>query len=170
MGYYNPMLRMGLGSFARRVADVGGDGVIVSDIIPEEAQDWKLAANLAGVDTVMLAAPTSTDERLNAVCDAASGFVYAVSRTGVTGAAQSAQADVTRLVSRLRARTRLPICVGFGISKPEHVREVCRVADGAVVGSSLVQLIHERWKEGRGRAQLVETISALKAATREGAI
>lgn len=165
MGYYNPILRLGLEAFARRAADSGASGTIVSDLTPEESEEWVAASRRAGLDNVFLAAPTSTDERLEEVCRRASGFVYAVSRTGVTGAQSSVSVEVESLVTRLRTRTELPICVGFGISRPEHVSTVCRVADGAVVGSWLVQKLAEEWNGGAGADRLVEEIRALKQAT-----
>lgn len=165
MGYYNPILAMGRDSFAKRAHAAGVSGVIVSDLTPEYAQDWLAASSEAGLDTVFLAAPTSTDERLDLVCSNSTGFVYAVSRTGVTGAGNEAPADVQDLVTRLKARTKTPVVVGFGISRPEHVRRVCEFADGAVVGSALVELIHREWRGGQGRDALVETIRSLKEAT-----
>ncbi|MFQ3667623.1 MAG: tryptophan synthase subunit alpha [Fimbriimonadaceae bacterium] len=168
MGYYNPILRLGLEDFARRAADAGASATIVSDLTPEESEEWVAASRRFGLDNVFLAAPTSTDERLEEVCRRASGFVYAVSRTGVTGAQSSVSPEVESLVGRLRSRTELPICVGFGISRPEHVWTVCRVADGAVVGSWLVQKLAEEWNDGNGAGRLVEEIRSLKKATRVG--
>ncbi len=166
MGYLNPMLRMGLATFARRVHESGASGVIVCDLSPEEADEWVDAATAQSVDRVFLAAPTSTDERLQMVCARASGFVYAISRTGVTGAGQEAPPEVTDLVARIRRKTDLPVCVGFGISKPEHVKMVCRASNGAVVGSWLVDLLAREWKGGAGRSMVIEQVRALKAATR----
>lgn len=166
MGYYNPVLNRGLEGFAQDAKSAGAAGTIISDLTPEEASEWQAASQAAGLDTIFLVAPTSTDERLRIACERATGFVYAVSRTGVTGLQQSAPAEVKDLVSRVRAVTNLPVCVGFGISQPDHVRAVCDVADGAVVGSWLVNLIAETWKGGAGRAQLVSAVRALKDATR----
>lgn len=166
MGYYNPILRMGLASFAARAQAAGASANIVTDLTPEESGPWKDACGIYGLDTVFLAAPTSTDERLDQVCRASTGFVYAVSRTGVTGTAESARDEVAGLVERIRRRTALPVCVGFGITKPEHVRAVAEVADGAVIGSWLVNLLHHEWNGGRGRAEITRKISEMKAATR----
>ena len=166
MGYYNPVLRFGLRSFAEAARDAGVAGNIVSDLTPEEADPWIAASKACGLATVFLAAPTSTDERLDAVASRSTGFVYAVSRTGVTGASAALSPDAVGLVARLRARTESPVCVGFGISEPDHVRAVCEVADGAVVGSRLVSLLHEEWDGGAGRARVVEWVAALKAATK----
>lgn len=166
MGYTNTMMRSGEAAFAQALQHAGVNGTIVSDLTPEEATDWIIASHEAGLDTVFLAAPTSTDDRLDVVCARATGFVYAISRTGVTGAESSVPAEVDELVARIKARTDLPVCVGFGISTPEHVRMVCQVADGAVVGSWLVKLLAEEWNGGAGRDLVRQKVAALKAATR----
>lgn len=166
MGYYNPILRLGLDGFAAKAQAAGADGVIVSDLIPEEGDPWRAACAAHELDPVFLAAPTSTDARLDAVCAASRGFVYAVSRTGVTGAANEVPAQVGELVGRIKSRTDTPVCVGFGISRPEHVRNVCAVADGAVVGSWLVEYLATRWDGGAGAADLRHAVASLKAATR----
>lgn len=166
MGYLNPALRMGLPGFAHRASKAGVSAVILSDLIPEESGDWLDASREHGIDAIFLAAPTSTDQRLDAIAGAASGFVYAISRTGVTGAGQQAPPEVAALVGRIRERTHLPVCVGFGISAPAHVRMVCEVADGAVVGSWLVDLLASEWRDGAGRARVVAAVAELKAATR----
>ena len=164
MGYTNPVYRWGFRNFARDAKVAGLSGTILSDLTPEESDDWIEASRNAGLDTIFLAAPTSTDARLDSVCSRASGFVYAVSRTGVTGAASQAPPEVKELVSRIKGRTKLPVCVGFGISKPEHVRMVCDVADGAVVGSWLVDLLASSWKDGLGRTEVIERVADLKRA------
>jgi len=166
MGYYNPVLRLGLAEFARASKAAGISATIVSDLTPEEAGPWIDASRAESLDTVFLAAPTSTDERIGAVAQQASGFVYAVSRTGVTGLHQSAPPEVSELVHRIRQHTSTPVCVGFGISKPEHVRTIAQVADGAVVGSWLVDWLAANWKGGEGRADLVAAVKELKEATR----
>lgn len=165
MGYYNPVLRKGIDSFAREARAAGASGTIISDLTPEEADPWLESSRAAGLDTIFLAAPTSTEARLDAVCARSSGFVYAVSRTGVTGAQASVPADVPELVGRIKSRTDTPVCVGFGISTPDHVRSVAAVADGVVVGSWLVAHLAEHWREGAGRAGLMAAVRALKAAT-----
>lgn len=165
MGYANPVYRWGFEAFAKDAKSAGLSGTILSDLTPEESEDWVSASRAAGLDTIFLAAPTSTDARLEAVCSRSSGFVYAVSRTGVTGAGAEAPPEVRDLVSRLKSCTDLPVCVGFGISRPEHVRMVCEVADGAVVGSWLVDLLATEWKSGEGATQIREKIAELKAAT-----
>ncbi len=165
MGYYNPVLRYGLEKFARDSAAAGVSGTIVSDLVPDEADAWCEASQLANLDTIFLVAPTSTAERIRDVAKKSTGFVYVVSRTGVTGAENSVPTDIADLVGRVRALTDRPVCVGFGISTPEHVRLVCKVADGAVVGSALVQNIFQMWNGGAGRAAIVDFVQELKAAT-----
>ncbi len=165
MGYYNPVLRTGLAAFARASKEAGASGTIISDLIPDESDAWCAASLQADLDTIFLVAPTSTSTRIEQVVQRTTGFVYAVSRTGVTGAENQVPVDVESLVSRIRALTDKPVCVGFGISKPEHVRMVCQVADGAVVGSFLVDLLQREWQGGEGRAKIVAAIRELKAAT-----
>lgn len=166
MGYMNTMLVMGLDNFAREAKSSGFSGVIVCDLIPEEGKEWGEIAARHGLSTIYLVAPTSDDTRLDRVCEAAHGFVYSISRTGVTGAGQEVPATVVDLVRRVRAKTNLPVCVGFGISKPEHVRMVCTEADGAIIGSMIVDWLANRWNEGINRPAFVREISALKEATK----
>jgi len=165
MGYYNPILRFGLSEFAQTSADAGASGTIVSDLVPDEAEAWAAASASAGIDTIFLVAPTSTEQRIQEVAERTTGFVYAVSRTGVTGAESQVPPEVRDLVGRIKEKTDKPVCVGFGISKPEHVRMVCEVADGAVVGSFLVNLLHDKWNGGAGRSEVVAAVRELKAAT-----
>lgn len=166
MGYYNPIHRVGVDKTAEAFSQAGVSGSIVTDVTPEECGDWIAASKKFGLDNIFLAAPTSTDARLEQVCRNSTGFVYAVSRTGVTSASVSVPVEVQGLVSRIKQRTELPVCVGFGVSTPEHVRMVCEVADGAVIGSWLVDQVAREWKDGAGRAALVDQIKSLKAATR----
>ena len=166
MGYTNSAFRCGYEAFARQLQESGVNGSILSDLTPEEADDWIAASQQHGLSNVFLAAPTSTDQRLDAVCARSSGFVYAVSRTGVTGAGSEVPSDVRSLVQRIKKRTALPVCVGFGISKPEHVKMVCEVADGAVIGSWLVDFLQKEWRNGLGKENLVSAIKELKEATR----
>ncbi len=165
MGYYNTILRLGHENAATVLQAAGVTGTIISDLTPEESDAWSAACTPKGIDGMFLAAPTSTDARLDEVCRRSTGFVYAVSRTGVTGAGQEVPLEVQDLVRRIRSRTGLPVCVGFGISRPEHVRMVCEVADGAVIGSWLVDLLQREWKEGAGRESIVKQIQELKRAT-----
>lgn len=166
MGYMNPILRAGAEEFASAAAEVGVSGTIISDLTPEEGDEWISTSKLHFLDNIFLAAPTSTDERLDTVCAKSRGFVYAVSRTGVTGKGSSDLGEVETLVNRLRAKTKLPVCVGFGIREPDQVRQVCKIADGAIVGSWLVQFLAEKWNGGQGREELREKVSRLKMATR----
>lgn len=166
MGYYNTVLRIGLDRFARLASEAGSSGTIISDLVPNEAGMWREASKEFGLDTIFLVAPTSTERRMDQVAADSTGFIYVVSRTGVTGAENQVPADVTSLVEKVKARTDKPCCVGFGLSTPEHVRLVAQVADGAVVGSALVKLLHERWQNGGGRGEIVDFVRALKSATR----
>lgn len=142
--YTNPLHRHGLARAASDARAAGVDGVLVTDLPPEEAGEWTGTAHAAGLDTIFLAAPTSTDERLRRVAGASRGFVYAVSRTGVTGEQAAVSGDAAPLVRRLRAVTDLPVALGFGISTPEQVRAAAGVADAVVVGSALVRFLEER--------------------------
>ena len=165
MGYYNPVLRLGLQRFAKASSLAGSSGTIISDLVPDEAEAWCMASHESALDTIFLVAPTSTEDRIREVARRSTGFVYVVSRTGVTGAENAVPHDVRDLVLRVRGLTQLPVCVGFGISKPEHVRRVCEVADGAVVGSAVVEKLHNEWKGGKGRDSIVEFVRELKRAT-----
>ena len=142
--YYNPLLQHGLDRLAGEAAEAGVDGVLVTDLPPEEGVDWIAAARAAAVDTVFLAAPTSPPERLRRVAEASRGFVYAVSRTGVTGERQALSDETRPLVERLQGLTDVPVALGFGLSTPEHVAEAAQVADGVVVGSALVRFLESQ--------------------------
>lgn len=166
MSYYNPILYYGLQQFAADIADAGVDGVIATDLTPEEAAEWKTAADGNEIDTIFLLAPTSTDTRIEKVANLASGFIYCVSRTGVTGARPDMAGGIRELVGRIRAKTSMPVAVGFGVSKPEHVREVCGYADGVVAGSVVVDLIAAR----AGAPELLSDVSALAQALKTGTI
>ncbi len=141
--YYNPILRYGLRRFAEDAAKAGADGVLVTDMIVEEAGEYLAEMQRANLAPVFLAAPTSPDERLEAIATHSKGFVYAISRTGITGKQQNLTADAAALVARIRRWTRLPVAVGFGISNAEHVAQVAEFADAAVVGSAIVDLIEK---------------------------
>jgi tryptophan synthase alpha chain len=141
LSYYNPVLHHGLESFCQHASAAGVDGVVIPDLPPEEGGPLRAAADQAGLDVIFLAAPTSTDERLARVGASSRGFVYCVSLTGVTGVRTDLAADVGSLVGRLRRQTALPICVGFGVSTPEHARQVAAVADGVIVGSAIVAIV-----------------------------
>jgi len=166
MTCYNPIWQFGVERFAGEAGARGVDGVIATDLPPEEAGEWVRAARANRVDTIFLVAPTSPVPRVKKVVDLATGFVYCVSRMGVTGARDQLPPDLAGLVGRIRAQTDRPVAVGFGISRPAHVAEVCHIADGAVVGSALVSLI-EREQESVGLGSKVrELVEQLKAGTR----
>jgi tryptophan synthase alpha chain len=139
--YLNPLLHYGFGKLAGDAAVVGVDGVLLTDLSVEEASEPVAELRRAGLDTIFLAAPTSSERRLKLVAEHSSGFVYLVSRTGVTGEQTSVADTAKPLIARMRQLTSLPLAVGFGVSSPTHVREVAAVADGIVVGSALVKCI-----------------------------
>jgi tryptophan synthase alpha chain len=139
--YLNPILRYGLSRFAGDAAAAGVDGVLATDMIVEEAAEYLVELDRVGLAPIFLAAPTSPDERLEAIAAHSRGFVYAISRTGITGKQQSLAADAAALVARIRRWTTLPVAVGFGISNADHVTQVAEFADAAVVGSAIVELI-----------------------------
>jgi tryptophan synthase alpha chain len=141
--YLNPILRMGLANFVDAAAAAGVDGVLLTDMIVEEATEYLAEMKRAGLAPIFLAAPTSPDERLAAVAANSQGFIYAISRTGVTGRQKSIAADAAALVERIRRWSRLPVAVGFGISNAEHVAQVGQFADAAVIGSAIVELIEK---------------------------
>ena len=139
--YANPVLRMGAGLFARAAADAGADGVLILDYPVEEAEPLRAPLVEAGLDPIFLVSPTTTDERIRRSGELGAGFLYVISRLGVTGMRDQLAADVPALLARVRAASSLPIAVGFGISTPAQVAEACRTADAAVVGSALVDTI-----------------------------
>lgn len=139
--YMNPLLRYGFDKLAADASKAGIDGVLLTDLCVEEAEEPVSRLRQHGLDTVFLAAPTSTEARLKLVAEHSSGFVYLVSRLGVTGEQRSLSAAAEPLAKRMRQVTELPLAIGFGISRPEHVREVARIADGIVVGSAIVKFI-----------------------------
>ena len=139
--YLNPILRYGLAKFADDAKAAGVDGVLATDMIVEEAGEYLRELNRADLAPIFLAAPTSPDARLEAVAAHSKGFVYAISRIGITGKQQSMTSDAEALVARIRRWTKLPVAVGFGISNAEHVAQVGRFADAAVIGSAIVDLI-----------------------------
>jgi len=141
--YLNPVLRLGLKDFCAQASEAGADGVLLTDMIVEEAAEYLDAMHANKLAPVFLAAPTSPDARLKAIAENSQGFVYAISRTGITGTQSSLTSDAAEVVTRLRQFTKLPIAVGFGISTPEHVQAVGEFADAAVVGSAIVQLIEK---------------------------
>lgn len=161
--YANPVLRMGAEQFADRARDAGVDGVLVLDLPIEEAGDFRALLASRGVDTILLLSPTTSDDRLRKAADLGSGFLYAISRLGVTGIRDQLAEGAEAIVARIRAVTTLPIALGFGISKPEHVREVGRWADAAVVGSALVNVIAEAGTSPDLEARVEEYVRWLKS-------
>jgi tryptophan synthase alpha chain len=143
MTYYNLIFGYGLDRFCRDATGAGLDGLIVADLPPEEGGALVAASRREDLATIFLLAPTSTEERIRAVAAASTGFVYCVSRTGVTGVRDELPEGVRELVLRIREQTPAPICVGFGISRPEQARKVAAVADGVIVGSALVKMIED---------------------------
>jgi tryptophan synthase alpha chain len=145
--YLNPILRYGLSRFADTAAAAGVDGVLVTDLIVEEAGEYLAEMARVQLAPIFLAAPTSPDERLEAIATHSKGFVYAISRVGITGTQQNLTSDAESLVARIRRWTGLPVAVGFGISNSEHVAQVGRFADAAVIGSAIVELIEKSTPE-----------------------
>lgn len=158
--YLNPILRMGLAQFAKAAQQAGVDGALITDLPVEEAGDYLPEMRSRNLATVFLAAPTSTDERLCRIAQASTGFVYAVSRTGVTGARQELNTDARKLVKRIRKYTKLPVAVGFGISTPQQFAAVGQFAEAVVVGSAIVETVERNpGKEARSVAEFIEQLS-----------
>jgi len=155
--YFNPVLQMGIEEFAGAAKHAGADGALITDLTPEESGDYRSAMHARELDTVFLAAPTSTDERLRIIGEASTGFLYLISRTGVTGAADSLADELPAVIRRVRAATHLPIAVGFGISLPGHVSILGGLADAAVVGSALVAEI----ESARNIDEAAQSVAAL---------
>ena len=169
--YVNPILRFGLKRFCAASSDAGVDGALFTDLPVEEAQEYVAHMRRRELATVFLAAPTSTDERLRRIAAVSTGFVYAVSRTGVTGTLQELASDARQLVARLRRFTKLPIAVGFGISTAEHVAEVAQFADAAVVGSAIVQAVEQaQGRAPQAVAELVKQLSAVSSQLSAGSV
>jgi tryptophan synthase alpha chain len=175
-GYYNPVFQMGLEKFAAAASSAGADGVLITDLTPEESGDYRRILGRHHLDTVFLGAPTSTDERLKKISDCSSGFLYLISRTGVTGAKDELPDDLPSLVRRARGVTQLPIAVGFGISLPGHVSVLGGLADAAVLGSALVSEIENATLSNatseasvdRAATALAARVRLLKQAARRG--
>ena len=161
--YLNPVLRLGLAEFARAAKAAGADGVLLTDMIVEEADEYLKLMHENGLAPVFLAAPTSPDARLKAITENSQGFVYAISRVGITGTQAELASDAEALVKRLKQFTKLPIALGFGISTPQHVRAVAEFADAAVVGSAIVALI-ERTPPADAPRAVGEFVRGLRAA------
>ncbi|TFV82216.1 tryptophan synthase subunit alpha [Microbacterium sp. dk485] len=160
MTYWNPVVQYGVDRYADALVDAGAAGLITPDITPEEAGEWIAASKRTGLDRVFLAAPTSSDERLDMIAKASTGFVYTVSTMGITGERADLDAAARTLVGRLRAAGAERACVGIGISTPDHVAGVVDYADGAIVGTALVRALRDRGLDGLG-----ETARALAGGT-----
>jgi tryptophan synthase alpha chain len=166
--YFNPILQMGIEKFAEAASAAGADGVLATDLTPEEAVEYRRVLHARGLDTIFLAAPTSTDTRLALIAECSTGFLYLISRTGVTGERASLPEDLPALARRVRRFTKLPLAVGFGISSPEHVSVLGGIADAAVVGSVLVAEIEKAATVDAAARAVAEKLRALKRAAREG--
>jgi tryptophan synthase alpha chain len=163
--YANPLLRMGIAEFATSAAAAGVDGVLALDLPIEEAEDFRRTLAGSGLDTIFLLSPTTTDARIRKAAELGSGFLYGISRLGVTGARDRVATGAETLVRRIRTQTSLPIALGFGISRPEHVAEVTAYADAAVVGSALVALIAEHSGAPDLPARVEQYVRWLKSAS-----
>jgi tryptophan synthase alpha chain len=161
--YANPIMRLGVDEFAARASAVGVDGVLVLDLPIEEADAFRTTAAAAGIDTIFLLSPTTTEPRIKRAGELGSGFLYGISRLGVTGARDRVASGAAALVRRIRAHSTLPIAVGFGIARPEHVAEVAAYADAAVVGSALVSVIAEQAASGALIPKVEEYVRWLKS-------
>ncbi|MGA9884773.1 MAG: tryptophan synthase subunit alpha [Candidatus Acidiferrales bacterium] len=166
--YFNPILQMGLDQFADAATSAGADGVLATDLTPEEAVDYRAAMRARNLDTIFLAAPTSTDERLAKIAACSSGLLYLISRTGVTGTRAALPEDLPALARRVRRFTKLPLAVGFGISQPEHVSVLGGIADAAVVGSAIVAEIEKSVSAKEAASNVARLIRSLKDAARSG--
>ena len=152
--YFNPLLQFGLDRLPLMAKEVGVDGVLVTDLTPEEGETFAEDLRAHDLDMILLVAPTSTDERLRLVSQRASGFIYAISRAGVTGARSNVSEEAEKLVRRVHCFSSLPVAVGFGISTPEQVKDVLRYADAVVVGSAIVAEIERVSGEGNVAKQV----------------
>jgi tryptophan synthase alpha chain len=166
--YFNPILQMGLEKFAAAAAAAGADGVLATDLTPEEAEEYRATMQAHQLDTIFLAAPTSTDARLARIGAASSGFLYVISRAGVTGQREALPAELPALIRRTRKFTTLPIAVGFGISLPTHVTVLGGIADAAVVGSALMAEVERAASPDDAAAAVADRIRVLKSAARSG--
>lgn len=159
MTYWSPVTKYGVDAFARDLANAGGRGLVTPDLIPDEAGEWMVASDAHGLDRIFLVAPSSTPERLQMTAEACSGFVYAASTMGVTGAREEVGQLAPKLVERTRACTDLPIGVGLGVRTPEHVREVSSYADAVIVGSAFVTAVDDDLGKAR------DLVASLREAT-----
>lgn len=168
MTYWNPIERYGVDRFAQEMARNGGSGVVTPDLTIEESDGWRLATEAAGINSIYVVAPSTTDDRLARVTQRCSGFVYAASLMGVTGARSTISSAAQSLVARIRKTTPLPIAVGLGVSTREQAREVAGFADGVIVGSAFIKILLEAQSEEAGLASLRALAEELAAGVREG--
>lgn len=164
--YYNPLLAYGVEKLAQDAAAAGVDGVLCVDLPPEEAAEYEAAFRKHNLCTVFLLAPTSTDERIDLVAKHSSGFIYYVSRTGTTGERSNVESDVQGMVAKIKAKTPLPIAVGFGISNPAQAKQIAAYGDGVVVGSAIVRLIGELGTSPDTALQVGTFVKSLADATK----
>ena len=160
--YLNPVVRMGMEKFCAAASEAGADGVLLTDMIVEEATEYLSSMHAHKLAPIFLAAPTSPDARLKAIAESSQGFVYAISRVGITGTQDQVAGDASQLVTRLREHTKLPIAVGFGISNAQHVQSVGQFADAAIIGSAIVALI-EKTPPEQAAAAVGTFIAGLRA-------
>ena len=165
MTYWNPIEQFGADKFASAIASAGGSGVITPDLSFDQAQPWKRSADSAGINTIFVVAPSTTDERLKKVASISSGFIYAASLMGVTGTRTAISNSARELVSRVRKVTDLPVAVGLGVSTPEQAREVAQYADGVIIGSALIKLLLDT-DLATGLTALSELAKSLVSATK----
>jgi tryptophan synthase alpha chain len=168
--YYNPVFVYGIDSFAQDAAAAGADGVLCVDLPPEEAEAYGAALGQAGLRTVFLLAPTSSDARIEQVAQASTGFIYYVSRLGVTGESAALAADLETAVGRIKAHTDKPVAVGFGISTPEQASKVAGFAEGVIVGSAIVRMIGELGDSDTTAPAVEQFVRSLVEATKSRAI
>ena len=161
--YANPILRMGLDEFVNRARQAGVDGVLVLDVPPEESAQVREALSRARIDTIFLLSPTTSQERIRRAAALGTGFLYGISRLGVTGAREALSGSARELATRVRAETAMPLALGFGLSRPEHVRAVSEFADAAVVGSALVNVIAEHGRSPKLLEEVERYVQWLKS-------
>ena len=166
--YFNPILQMGVERFAERAQAAGADGVLITDLTPEDSADYRSTIHARGLDTIFLVAPTTSDARMRRIAEASSGFLYVISRTGVTGERESVADELPALLRRARQATALPLAVGFGISLPGHVSLLGGLADAAVVGSALVAEVERANSAEEAAANVAARVRLLKEAGRRG--
>lgn len=174
MGAYNPVLQYGMERFAKDASEAGVDGAILTDLTPDHAEEWKKIADAHGIDTIFLLAPTSTPHRMDTVVKMASGFIYCMSRSGVTGARSDVPVELQSLLEAIHSRAgETPVCVGFGVSQPEHVEAISRYTEGVVVGAALVDKLFKAQQSGADKVSVLQTaadfVRPLKAATSRAA-